>query len=47
VLLDVLDVIGIKIDGERKGKYQVAKNTITFGSGGFRQDITLGARTTE
>lgn len=46
-LLDVLDVIGIKIDGERKGKYQVAKNTITFGSSGFRQDITLGARAAE
>lgn len=44
VLLDVLDVIGVKIDGERKGKYQVQKNTITFGSSGFRQDITLGAR---
>lgn len=47
VLLDVLDVIGIKIDGERKGKYQVAKNTITYGSSGFRQDITLGARAAE
>lgn len=47
VLLDVLDVIGIKIDGGRKGKYQVAKNTITFGSSGFRQDITLGARAAE
>lgn len=47
VLLDVLDVIGIKIDGERKGKYQVHKNTITYGSSGFRQDITLGARAAE
>lgn len=47
VLLDVLDVIGIKIDGKRMGKYQVAKNTITFGSSGFRQDITLGARAAE
>ena len=47
VLLDVLDIIGIKIDGERKGKYQVQKNTITFGSSGFRQDITLGARAAE
>lgn len=41
------DIVGIKIDGERKGKYQVAKNTITYGSGGFRQDITLGARAAE
>ena len=47
VLLDRLDIIGIKIDGERKGKYQVQKNTITFGAGGFRQDITLGARAAE
>lgn len=47
LLLDVLDVIGIRIDGERKGKYQVAKNTITYGSSGFRQDITLGARSAE
>ena len=47
VLLDVLDVIGIKIDGERKGKYQVHKNTITYGSSGFRQDIVLGARAAE
>lgn len=47
VLLDVLDVIGIKIDGVRKGKYQVHKNTITYGSSGFRQDITLGARAAE
>lgn len=46
-LLDVLDIIGIKIDGEKKGKYQVEKNTITFGTSGFRQDITLGARVAE
>lgn len=47
LLLDCLDIVGIKIDGERKGKYQVQKNAITFGSSGFRQDITLGARATE
>lgn len=47
VLLDRLDIIGVKINGERKGKYQVQKNTITFGAGGFRQDITLGARVSE
>lgn len=47
VLLDLLDVIGLKIDGERKGKYQVAKNTITYGNGGFRQDVTLGTRAAE
>lgn len=47
MLLDRLDIIGIKIDGERKGKYQIQKNTITYGSSGFRQDITLGSRVTE
>ena len=46
-LLDVLDVIGIKIDGEKKGKYQVQKNVIKYSTGGFRQEITLGARMAE
>ena len=46
-LLWPFDIVGIKIDGERKGKYQVHKNTITYGSSGFRQDITLGARAAE
>lgn len=47
LLLDCLDIVGIKLDGERKGKYQVQKNTITYGNNGFRQDITLGARAAE
>lgn len=47
MLLDRLDIMGIKIDGERKGKYQIQKNTITYGSSGFRQDITLGPRVAE
>lgn len=47
MLLDRLDIIGIKIDGERKGKYQIQKNIITYGSSGFRQDITLGPRVAE
>ena len=46
-LLDVLDVIGIKIDREKKGKYQVQKNVIKYGTGGFRQEVTLGARMAE
>ncbi len=46
-LVDCLDVVGIKIDDERKGKYQVQKNVITYGTGGFRQEITLGARISE
>ena len=44
-LLDKLDNIGIKMDGQRKGVYQVQKNVIKYGTGGFRQEITLGNRT--
>lgn len=43
-LLWPFDIAAIKIDGKRAGKYYVLKNTITFGSSGFRQNITLGAR---
>ena len=43
-LADLLDAVGIKIDGERKGVYQVKKNVIKYGTGGFRQEITLGQR---
>ncbi len=46
-LLWPFDIAAIKIDGKRAGKYFVQKNTITFGSSGFRQDITLGARAAE
>ena len=43
-LADKLDTVGIKIDGEKKGVYQVQKNIIKYGTGGFRQEITLGLR---
>lgn len=46
-LADKLDTIGIKIDGEKKGVYQVKKNIIKYGTGGFRQEITLGQRVGE
>ena len=46
-LVDKLDVIGIKIDGEKKGCYQVKKNVIKYDTGGFRQEITLGYRVAE
>lgn len=46
-LVDKLTAVGIKIDGERKGVYQVKKNVIKYGTGGFRQEITLGARISE
>lgn len=46
-LVDKLDAVGIKIDGKKKGVYQVRKNVIKYGTGGFRQEITLGQRVAE
>ena len=43
--VDKLDAIGIKIDGKKQGVYQVKKNAIKYGTGGYRQEITLGQRT--
>ena len=43
-LVDKLDAIGIKIDGNKMGVYQVQKNVIKYGTGGYRQEITLGQR---
>lgn len=43
-LVDKLDTIGIVLDKEKKGLYQVKKNTITYSKGGFRQQIELGNR---
>lgn len=43
-LVDCLDVIGIIIDGNKMGTYQVKKNVIKYGNSGFRQEITLGLR---
>lgn len=47
VLIDKLDNVGIKIDGERKGIYQVTKNVIKYDTGGFRQELTIGNRVAE
>ncbi len=43
-LVDPLDAIGIVIDGEKMGVYQVKKVVIKYGDGGYRQEITLGLR---
>ena len=43
-LANLLDAIGIRIDGEKKGVYLVKKNVIKYGTGGYRQEITLGQR---
>jgi hypothetical protein len=46
-LVDKLDNVGVKIDGERKGVYQTQKNVIKYSTGGFRQEITIGSRVAE
>lgn len=46
-LVDKLDTVGIKIDGTPMGVYQVKKNVIKYGSGGYRQEVTLGLRVAE
>lgn len=43
-LVDKLDCIALRLDGEKKGVYQVKKNVIKYGPGGFRQEITLGLK---
>lgn len=43
-LVDCLDAIGIVIDGVKSGVYQVKKNIVKYGDGGYRQKITLGLR---
>ena len=43
-LVDCLDAIGIVIDGVKSGLYQVKKNIVKYGDGGYRQEITLGLR---
>ena len=43
-LVDCLDAIGIVIDEVKSGVYQVKKNIVKYGDGGFRQEITLGVR---
>lgn len=43
-LMALLDNAEIVLDGNNKGTYQVIKNVITFGTGGFRQKIEIGNR---
>lgn len=43
-LVDKLNAIGINIDGNKMGVYQVQKNVIKYGTGGYRQEINLGQR---
>lgn len=46
-LVDKLDTVGFKINGTPMGVYQVKKNVIKYGSGGYRQEVTLGLRVAE
>ena len=46
-LVDLLDAVGLVIDGKKAGVYQVKKNVIKYGTSGFRQAITLGLRVGE
>lgn len=41
-LIEKFDLVGIKENGEKRGVYEVVKNTITFGINGYRQIITIG-----
>lgn len=43
-LVDLLDAVGLVIDGNKMGVYQVKKVVIKYGDGGFRQVIDLGLR---
>ncbi|MGL4908768.1 MAG: hypothetical protein ACRC3G_05500 [Bacteroidales bacterium] len=43
-IVDKLDLVGLKLDGVKKGIYQVQKNTISYSDSGFRQRIELGAK---
>lgn len=43
-IVDKLDALRLTLDGEGAGTWQVEKNDITWGEGGFRQRLTLGTR---
>lgn len=46
-LVDKLDIIGIRLSGQRRGRYTVKKNTITYSSSGLRQKIEIDSRVGE
>lgn len=43
-IIDKLDRVRLVIDGTDHGVYQVNANEISYGEGGFRQEITIGTR---
>ena len=46
-LIDKYDYVSVTIEGRQTGTYQVDKNEITYGDGGFRQKITVGTRVSD
>lgn len=45
-IVDKLDAIRLTLDGKDAGTWQVDRNDITWGNGGFRQTLTVGSRLT-
>lgn len=43
-IVDKLDALSLTLDGNPAGTWQVEKNDIQWGEGGFRQRLTLGTR---
>ena len=40
-LAERLDTVGIVIDGVKRGTFQVRKNVIRYGTGGYRQEVSV------
>ena len=43
-IIDKLDALRLTLDGESVGTWQVERNDIMWGSGGFRQRLTIGTK---
>ena len=43
-IIDKLDALRLTLDGENVGTWQVERNNINWGSGGFRQRLTIGSK---
>lgn len=46
-LVDKLDIIGIRLSGQKRGRYTVKKNTINYSPSGLRQKIEIDYRVGE
>ena len=43
-IIDKLDLVRLTLDGEDAGTWQIEKNDISWGDGGFRQRLTVGSK---